>query len=125
MPVNPQSRAGLQLAAVRIIEKDCSPKDDAMGVGGRAANAARKRLREQLLSTRSLFKASRFVLNPEMSLADCLVALVIWRLPWLGVDLGPEGKPIVDCGERMFHSQGFARSITEQEKAMRPIHEQA
>ena len=65
-------------------------------------------------------KASRFFLNPEMSLTDCLVAPVVWRLPWLGVDLGREGKPILDYGERLFASQGYVRSMTSEEKAMRP-----
>ena len=124
MPIDPQSRARLRVAAVRI-EKDWLPEVDKIRAGGRPADAARKRLREQLLSTVPLFKASKFFLNPEMSLADCLVAPVIWRLPWLEVDLGREGKPIIDYGERLFHSQGFARSMTEQEKAMRPLHEQA
>ena len=124
MPIDPQSRARLRVAAVRI-EKDWLPEVDTIRAGGRPADAARKRLREQLLSTVPLFKASKFFLNPEMSLADCLVAPVIWRLPWLEVDLGREGKPIIDYGERLFHSQGFARSMTEQEKAMRPLHEQA
>jgi len=67
-----------------------------------------------------LFRASRFFLNPEMSLIDCLVAPVVWRLPHLGVDLGKDGKPIVDYGERLFHSQGFARSLTQEERDMRP-----
>ena len=124
MPIDPQSRARLRVAAVRI-EKDWLPEVDKIRAGGRPADAARKRLREHLLSTVPLFKASRFFLNPEMSLADCLVAPVIWRLPWLGVDLGREGKSIVDYGERLFHSQGFARSMTDEEKAMRPVHEQA
>ena len=124
MPIDPQSRARLRVAAVRI-EKDWLPEVDKIRAGGRPADAARKRLREQLLSTVPLFKASKFFLNPEMSLADCLVAPVIWRLPWLGVDLGREGKSIVDYGERLFHSQGFARSMTDEEKAMRPVHEQA
>ena len=119
MPIDPQSRARLRVAAVRV-EKDWLTEVDTIRAGGRPADAARKRLREQLLSAVSLFKASKFFLNPEMSLADCLVAPVIWRLPWLGVDLGREGKPIVDYGERLFHSQGFARSMTDQEKAMRP-----
>ncbi len=118
MPIDPQSRARLRVAAVRI-EKDWLTQMDTIRAGGRPADAARKRLREQMLSTVPLFKASKFFLNPEMSLADCLVAPVIWRLPWLGVDLGREGKPIVDYGERLFHSQGFARSMTDQEKAMR------
>jgi RNA polymerase-associated protein len=123
MPIDPQSRARLRVAAVRI-EKDWLPEVDTIRAGGRPVEAARKRLREQLLSTLPLFKASKFFLNPEMSLADCLVAPVIWRLPWLGVDLGREGKPIIDYGERLFHSQGFARSMTDQEKVMRQLHEQ-
>ncbi len=123
MPIDPQSRARLRVAAVRV-EKDWLVEVDIIRAGGRPVDAARKRLREQLLSTLPLFKASKFFLNPEMSLADCLVAPVIWRLSWLGVDLGREGKPIIDYGERLFHSQGFARSMTDQEKAMRQSHEQ-
>ena len=118
MPIDPQSRARLRVAAVRI-EKDWLPEIATIRTGGRPADAARTRLREQLLSTVPLFKASNFFLNTEMSLADCLVAPVVWRLPWLGVELGREGKPIVDYGERLFHSQGFARSMTDDEKAMR------
>jgi stringent starvation protein A len=119
MPIDPLSRARLRLAAVRI-ERDWLPEVDIIRAGGRPADSARKRLREQLLSSLPLFKAAKFFLNPEMSLADCLVAPVVWRLPWLGVDLGKEGRPILDYGERLFHSQGYARSLTAEEKAMRP-----
>ena len=119
MPIDPLSRARLRLATVRI-ELDWLPEVDIIRAGGRPADAARKRLREHLLSSLPLFKASRFFLNPEMSLTDCLVAPVVWRLPWLGVDLGREGKPIIDYGERLFASQGYARSMTAEEKAMRP-----
>lgn len=122
MPIDPQSRARLRVAAVRI-EKDWLTEVDIIRAGGRPADAARKRLRGHLLSSVPLFKAAKFFLNPEMSLADCLVAPVIWRLPWLGVELGREGKPVIDYGERLFHSQGFARSMTDQEKAMRQVHE--
>ena len=118
MPIDPLSRARLRVAAVRI-ERDWLTEVDVIRGGGRPADAARKRLRQSLLSTLPLFKASRFFLNPEMSLVDCLVAPVIWRLPWLEVDLGKEGRPIVDYGERLFHSQGFERSLTEDEKNMR------
>lgn len=122
MPIDPQSRARLRVAAVRV-EKDWLTEVDTIRAGGRPADAARRRLREQLLSTLPLFKAAKFFLSPDMSLVDCLVAPVIWRLPWLGVDLGRTGKPVVDYGERLFHSHGFARSLTDQEKAMQAIHE--
>ncbi|MEP7186813.1 MAG: glutathione S-transferase N-terminal domain-containing protein [Rhodanobacter sp.] len=120
MPIDPQSRARLRVAAVRI-ENDWLPEVDTIQAGGKAADAARKRLRDELLSTLPVFNASKFFLNAEMSLIDCLVAPVIWRLPWLGVNLGREGKPIMDYGERLFHSPGFARSLTDQEKEMRQI----
>lgn len=119
MPIDPLSRARLRLATVRI-ERDWLPEVVAIRAGGRAADGARKRLRDHLLASLPLFKAAKFFLNPEMSLVDCLVAPVVWRLPWLGVDLGREGKPIVDYGERLFHSQGYARSLTNEERAMRP-----
>lgn len=119
MPIDPLSRARLRLASLRI-EMDWLPEVDIIRQGGRPADASRKRLRDHLLASLPLFKAAKFFLNAEMSLADCLVAPVVWRLPWLGVELGREGKPILDYGERLFHSQGFSRSLTPEEKAMRP-----
>lgn len=118
MPIDPQSRARLRVAAVRI-ENDWLPEIDKIQAGGKAVAAARKRLRDELLSTLSVFNAAKFFLSSEMSLIDCLMAPVIWRLSWLGVDLGREGKPIIDYGERLFRSSGFVRSMTEQEKEMR------
>jgi RNA polymerase-associated protein len=119
MPIDPLSRARLRLAAWRI-EQDWLPPVDAIRAGGKPAEAARKNLTQQLLASVPLFKAAKFFLNPEMSLVDCLVAPVVWRLPWLGIELGREGKPILDYGERLFHSQGYARSLTDEEQAMRP-----
>lgn len=118
MPIDPLSRARLRVTSVRI-EKDWLSEIEIIRAGGRAADRARKRLREHLLTSVPLFKASKFFLNPEMSLVDCIVAPVVWRLPWLGVDLGREGKPVMDYGERLFKSPGFVRSMTDQERAMR------
>lgn len=117
MPVDPLSRARLRLACVRI-EREWLPQIEGIAAGGRVAEAARKRLRDGLMSALPLFKASKFFLNPEMSLADCLVAPVIWRLPMLGVQLPRDGKPILDYGERIFRGQGFGRSLTPDERSL-------
>ena len=119
MPVDPLSRARLRLAIVRI-ERDWLPYVDQIQAGGRPAEAARKRLRDVLLSSIPLFKAAKFFLNPELSLADCALAPLIWRLDALGVQLPREMHVITDYGERIFRSQGFARSLTPEEKALRP-----
>jgi RNA polymerase-associated protein len=118
MPIDPLSRARLRLGMVRM-ERDWYPFVEQIGAGGRPADAARKRLRETLLASLPLFKAAKFFLNPEMSLADCALAPLIWRLPSLGVELPREARVIDDYGERIFRNPGFTRSLTEEEKALR------
>jgi stringent starvation protein A len=119
MPVDPLSRARLRLAIVRI-ENDWLTLVDQIDAGGRPADGARKALRDELIKNASAFKASKFFLSPEMSLADCALAPLIWRLDSLGVQLPREAHVINDYGERIFRSQGFARSLTPEEKALRP-----
>ncbi|GAA0721999.1 glutathione S-transferase N-terminal domain-containing protein [Dokdonella soli] len=118
MPVDPLSRARLRLAIVRV-ENDWLTLVDQIEAGGKAADAARKALRDDLVKNASAFKASRFFLSPEISLADCALAPLVWRLGALGVQLPREAQAIVDYGERIFRSQGFARSLTADEKALR------
>jgi len=119
MPVDPLSRARLRLAIVRI-ENDWLTLVDQIDAGGRTADTARKALRDELMKNASAFKASKFFLSPEMSLADCALAPLIWRLDALGVQLPREAHVIIDYGERIFRSQGFARSLTPEEKLLRP-----
>jgi RNA polymerase-associated protein len=119
MPVDPLSRARLRLAIVRI-ENDWLTLVDQIDGGGKTADAARKTLRDELIKNASAFKASKFFLSPEMSLADCALAPLIWRLDALGVELPKEAHVITDYGERIFRSQGFTRSLTPEEKLLRP-----
>ncbi len=118
MPVDPLSRARLRLATVRI-ERDWLPYVGQIQAGGRPAETARKRLREALIAAVPLFKAAKFFLNPELSLADCALAPLIWRLPNLGVALPREGHVIIDYGERIFRNPGFTRSLTPEERLLR------
>jgi stringent starvation protein A len=119
MPVDPLSRARLRLAIVRI-ENDWLTLVDQIEAGGRPADTARKTLRDELIKNASAFKASKFFLSPEMSLADCALAPLIWRLDSLGVQIPREAHYINDYGERIFRSQGFTRSLTPEEKLLRP-----
>ena len=118
MPVDPLSRARLRLAMVRL-EKEWLPLVEQIVAAGKNVDAARKRLREALVASLPLFKAAKFFLNPEMSLADCALAPLVWRLPSLGVSLPREASVILDYGERIFRNPGFTRSLTLEEKALR------
>jgi RNA polymerase-associated protein len=77
-------------------------------------------LRDDLVRNLPAFKASKFFLSPEMSLADCALAPLVWRLDKLGIDLPREARAIRDYGERIFRNPGFTRSLTSEEKALRP-----
>jgi RNA polymerase-associated protein len=121
MPVDPLSRARLRLAMLRL-EHDWVPQVQAIQSGSKAqAEAGRKRLKELLTASLPLFKVSKFFLNTEMSLADCALAPIIWRLPVLGVALPKDGKLIDDYGARIFRNPGFARSLTAEERLLREL----
>jgi RNA polymerase-associated protein len=119
MPVDPLSRARVRLGVARL-ERDWFPYVETILSGTKSTSeTARKRLREGLLASVPVFKASKFFLNSEMSLADCALAPLIWRLPALGVVLPREAQVIHDYGERIFRNPGFTRSMTDEEKQMR------
>ncbi len=118
MPVDPLSRARVRLAIVRV-EKEWLPLAAQAAGSTKAAEGARRQLREGLIAALPLFKAAKFFLNTEISLADCALAPLIWRLPSLGVSLPREAAPITDYGERIFRNPGFSRSLTPEERALR------
>ena len=121
MPVEPLARARLRLAMLRI-EHDWVPQVQAIQLGNKQqAEAGRKRLKELLAQSVPLFKAYKFFLNGEMSLADCAMAPIIWRLEALGVPLPKDGKVIEEYGNRIFRNPGFVRSLTDQEKNLREL----
>lgn len=124
LPIEPLARARLRLATLRI-EYDWVPQVQAIQLGSKAqADAARKRLAELLVQAVPVFKASKFYLNTEMSLADCAMAPIIWRLESLGIPLPKDGaKAIEEYGNRIFRNPGFIRSLTEEEKKLRTIPE--
>ena len=121
MPMDPISRARVRLATLRI-EHEWVPQVQAIQLGNKTqADAARKRLGELLTASVPLFKASKFFLNQEMSLADCAMAPIIWRLEALDIPLPKDGKVIEDYGNRIFRNPGFLRSLTDQERKLRVV----
>ena len=121
MPVDPLSRARLRLAMLRI-ESEWMPQVTAIQTGNKSQQeAGRKRLKELLAASVPLFKATKFFVNPEMSLADCAIAPIIWRLEALGVSLPKDGHVIEEYGNRIFRNPGFVRSLTDQEKRLREV----
>ena len=121
MPVYPVARGRTRLMFERI-DRDWYSLYHKIMLGGKAdANRARKDLTDSLLAVAPIFANSPFFLSEEMSLVDCSLAVLLWRLPLFGVELPePQGKAINHYAEKMFSRESFQESLSESEKEMRP-----
>ncbi|MGI9304034.1 MAG: glutathione S-transferase N-terminal domain-containing protein [Gammaproteobacteria bacterium] len=119
MPVDPVSRAKARLALYRIQRDwfDLIPKVESHGE--KTAEQARKVFRESMLSSVEVFRAMPFFLSEEMSLIDCSIAPILWRLPSWGIELPAQAKPILKYADRMFARSAFQQSLTEPEIELR------
>lgn len=119
MPVDPVSRAKARLVLYRV-EQDWYRPMRELEAGGPEAEQARKQLADSLTAAADLFAEETFFLGAEMTVMDCAVAPLIWRLPHYGVSLPAQAAAIAAYGERIFSRESFQRSLTEAERAMRP-----
>ncbi|CDF85860.1 Stringent starvation protein A [Pseudomonas knackmussii B13] len=121
MPVYPVARANTRLLMHRIQRDWCSLVDRVLD--GRQKDAdralARKELRESLTGVSPLFAEKPFFLSEEMSLVDCCLLPVLWRLPVLGIELPRPAKPLLDYMERSFAREAFQASLSSVERDMR------
>jgi RNA polymerase-associated protein len=57
-------------------------------------------------------------MSDELSLVDCCVAPLLWRLPVLQIELPPQARAIQDYAKRIFDLLAFRASLTEAEREM-------
>lgn len=115
MPVDPVSRGRNRLMLYRI-ERDWYSLADRILEGGKDADAARKGLRDSLLSTVPVFDSKPFFMSDELSLLDCAMLPLLWRLPVYDIQLPGAAKPLMKYMDNMFARHGFRESLTESEK---------
>lgn len=82
-------------------------------------NKARQELLDSLVSTVPVFAEMPYFLSEEFSLVDCLISVLLWRLPVMGVQLPDSAKPIKDYMKRIFARESFQQSLTDAERTMR------
>ncbi len=121
MPVDPVSRSRLRLAMYRMYRDwiDAGRIIETSG-GEKKVNAARKQLKDSLLASDDLFGLTPFLLNDELSLVDCALTPLLWRLPAYDIDLPTRSAPNINrYMELMFKRNSFQRSLTEVERLLR------
>ena len=119
MPVSPVDRAKIRLALVSLeadIVSTAIELDAALG--SRNENSLRKKLKSMLNSSLDLFSVDKYFLNDELTVIDCVLAPILWRLEYFGISLGKEHKAITDYMERVFSRETFQNSLSEDEEEM-------
>lgn len=123
LPVYPVARAESRLYIYRIERDWCVLVDDILNGTQKAAEKARKQLRESLISIAPIFAEKPFFMSDEFTLIDCCLAPILWRLPTLGIEI-PSTKqtlPLLQYMLRLFERDSFKESLTEQEIEMREL----
>lgn len=118
LPVDPVSRASSRLFMHRVSKDWYSLMDDIL-VGGKGVAKARKELRESLTAAALIFNHKPYFMSDVLTLVDCSIAPLLWRLPLLGVELPAQAKPVLDYAGRLFEKESFQQSLTEAEREMR------
>ncbi len=121
-PVYPVARAQSRLWMHRIEKDWCSLVDliQAEEADAKELEAARKELKENLVSIAPIFAEKPYFMSDEFTIVDCCVLPILWRLPELGIKL-PETKAtkaLIDYRERLFERESVQESLSEQEKEM-------
>ena len=83
---------------------------------GKKAEQAARQLKEGILAANELFKMSEYVLGDELSLVDCTLGPLFWRLSHYGVKLGKPGTSVETYAHRVFSRPSFKSSLTQAER---------
>ncbi len=119
LPVDPVSRATFRMYIYRV-EKDWYSRVDTILAGGKPATKARKELRESLIASAPILEAKPYFMSDEFSVVDASIAPLLWRLPYLGVELEGKASNVFNAyAARLFKREAFAKSLTEAEREMR------
>lgn len=121
MPPDPMQRARARLFAyvlnreifshVRVLENRNASEE--------AHEAARTRLRDQLMIAGKRILGGGYILGDEFSLLDVSLAPVLWRLDHYGIELPRSAASVMTYGERLFSRPAFIDSMTPSERVMR------
>ena len=119
LPVYPVMRAKSRLFIFRI-KRDWLTLYHKIEEGNEtiAANA-RLALTESLTAVAPLFMNKPFLLHDEISLVDCYIAPLLWRLRSLDISLPSAADAIIDYADRIFSREAFQQSLTEAERELR------
>ena len=122
LPVYPVQRALSRLWITRV-EREWSGRLDILMAGkGRETiiSKARKELRESIIAVAPIFAEKPFFMHEDITLVDCCVAPILWRLEAAQIELPERStRPLQKYMQSIFERPSFRESLTEAELEMR------
>ena len=82
---------------------------------------ARRDLLERLVQLIPAFDHKPYFMNDDYSLVDISMAVLLWRLPYLGIELPKSAKPINDYADKVMGREMFVESLSDDEIDMRDV----
>ena len=118
IPADPISRARVRVGLMQF-DRDWFYPLFRPGYSEQDKVAAKDSLRRSLAQLSTLFSQQRYLFGDELSIADCALAPLLWRLPSLGIEIPKAARATQDYAEQIFALESFQRSLTPAEKALR------
>ena len=118
MPVDPVSRAQLRLVHHRILQDWYSLAFEIEASTGKKAEQAARQLKESIIAANELFQVQNYLLSDELTLVDCMLGPLMWRLSHYGVKLGKPGASVETYAQRVFSRASFKTSLTIAEREL-------
>lgn len=116
LPVDPTERARFRLILFRIESQWYPLVDQILADNGRESDKARKYLRESIVEVAEAVAHTPFFMYQDVSLIDCTIIPILWRLKHLGVDLPRQARPVQNYADRVFNTAVFRQSLSLVEK---------
>jgi RNA polymerase-associated protein len=87
----------------------------------KAVKNARRDLQERLIQMIPVFEHQPYFMNEEYSLVDVSLAVLMWRLPYLGIELPKSAKAVKDYADKVLARDVFPESLSDDELDMREV----
>lgn len=122
MPVDPVAKARSRQMLVQIeVQWYSLIKTIQTSNNEKEIKHARRDLQERLIQMIPVFEHQPYFLNEDYSLVDTSLAVLLWRLPALGIELPKSAKAIRDYAEKILARETFAESLSDDELDMRDV----
>ena len=119
MPSDPTSRAKARVMMSRLRRDWLDDVQGCMSSRAKLDKRLSRSLSDGLVAMSNHFSENKHALGEEFSLVDAYLAVLLWRLTHLQVNLPRQGAKMLDYGKRLFAKPSFQESLSSVEREMR------